>query len=67
MIFAQIHSSIEELKESLSADILPKEYGGVVPLSEMIGTNIFDDLSYCAVFFFRLEHDAHVITNIFQK
>ncbi|XP_066594764.1 clavesin-2 isoform X2 [Prorops nasuta] len=31
-----VHKSIDELKESIDAKILPKEYGGQVPLSEMI-------------------------------
>ncbi|XP_047350648.1 clavesin-2-like [Vespa velutina] len=33
-----IHKSIEELKEILDPKILPKEYGGEVPLTEMIDT-----------------------------
>jgi len=36
----QIHRNVEELKKVVDPKILPKEYGGEVPLSEMIGTGI---------------------------
>lgn len=36
-LFLQIHKDIEELKEAIDPKILPKEYGGEIPLSEMIG------------------------------
>lgn len=31
-----IHKSIDELKSKVNPDILPKEYGGIVPVSEMV-------------------------------
>lgn len=31
-----MHSSLDDLKRQIDPSILPKEYGGVVPLSEMI-------------------------------
>lgn len=33
----QIHKSIDDLKKAVNPKILPKEYGGKIPLSEMIG------------------------------
>jgi hypothetical protein len=33
----QLHASIDDLKEAVNPKILPKEYGGEVPLAEMIG------------------------------
>lgn len=33
----QLHTSIDDLKEAVNAKILPKEYGGEVPLADMIG------------------------------
>lgn len=33
----QIHKDMEELREAIDPEILPKEYGGEIPLSEMIG------------------------------
>ena len=33
----QIHKNIDDLKKSVNPKILPKEYGGKIPLSEMIG------------------------------
>jgi len=41
LITWQMHKDIQELREAVNPDILPKEYGGEVPLSEMIGTMIF--------------------------
>lgn len=33
----QVHKSIDDLKKQINPDILPKEYGGKVPLADMIG------------------------------
>jgi hypothetical protein len=33
----QLHASVDELKEAVNPEILPKEYGGEVPLADMIG------------------------------
>ncbi|OAD52285.1 Clavesin-1 [Eufriesea mexicana] len=33
-----LHKNVEELKSAIDARILPKEYGGEIPLSEMIAT-----------------------------
>lgn len=33
----QLHASIDDLKEAVNPEILPKEYGGEVPLADMIG------------------------------
>ena len=33
----QLHASIDDLKEAVNPKILPKEYGGEVPLADMIG------------------------------
>lgn len=35
-----MHKSLDDLKDAIDPQILPKEYGGVVPLSEMISTCI---------------------------
>lgn len=35
-LFWQIHKSIEELHNEIDPKILPKEYGGTVPLQDMI-------------------------------
>lgn len=32
----QLHCSVEDLRQSVNPRILPKEYGGEVPLAEMI-------------------------------
>lgn len=37
----QLHTSIDELKEAVNPKILPKEYGGEVPLADMIGEFFF--------------------------
>lgn len=36
MIIFQIHKSVNELHERINPKILPKEYGGEVPLADMI-------------------------------
>lgn len=33
----QMHKDVQELREAIDPKILPKEYGGEIPLSEMIG------------------------------
>ena len=33
----QLHASIDDLKQAVNPKILPKEYGGEVPLADMIG------------------------------
>lgn len=33
----QIHKSVEDLHKVVNKDILPKEYGGIVPMADMIG------------------------------
>ena len=38
MQFLQIHRNVQELKEAVDPKILPKEYGGEISLSEMIGS-----------------------------
>lgn len=35
----QMHSSLSELHENIDKQVLPKEYGGVMPMAEMIGNN----------------------------
>lgn len=32
----QVHKSIDELKEKIKPEILPKEYGGTIPLDDII-------------------------------
>ncbi|GLH06170.1 Retinol-binding protein pinta [Gryllus bimaculatus] len=34
----RLHANVEELQEAVNPRILPKEYGGEVPLADMIGT-----------------------------
>lgn len=36
-VLFQLHKDIESLKRAVDPKILPKEYGGVVPLADMIG------------------------------
>ena len=33
-----IHSNVDKLQRTLPVKILPKEYGGVTPIEDMIGT-----------------------------
>lgn len=35
----QMYSSLSELHENIDKQVLPKEYGGVMPMAEMIGNN----------------------------
>lgn len=35
--FVQLHKSLDDLKTKIDPKLLPKEYGGVVPLADMIG------------------------------
>jgi hypothetical protein len=37
MFDLQIHSSIEDALKYLDPQMMPKEYGGVMPMAEMIG------------------------------
>lgn len=37
LVLFQLHKDIESLKRAVDPKILPKEYGGVVPLADMIG------------------------------
>jgi hypothetical protein len=36
----QLHKSLEDLQQAIDLKILPKEYGGEIPLSEMIGNSL---------------------------
>lgn len=33
----QIHSDVSEVQKSIGLECLPKEYGGTIPMAEMIG------------------------------
>lgn len=37
LVLFQLHKDIESLKRAVDPKILPKEYGGVIPLADMIG------------------------------
>ena len=52
----QLHTSIDELKEAVNPKILPKEYGGEVPLADMIGEFFFShwDLIFTLLQIFSL-------------
>lgn len=36
----QVHKNLDELKEAIDPKILPKEYGGEIPMADMIGEYI---------------------------
>lgn len=36
LIYQQLHKNLDELKTKIDPKLLPKEYGGTMPLSEMI-------------------------------
>ena len=38
----QVHKNLQDLKEAIDPKILPKEYGGQVPLADMIGNSRID-------------------------
>ena len=40
MISIKVHKSLDELRSAIDPKILPKEYGGEIPLCEMIGTYV---------------------------
>lgn len=35
--FPKVHSSVQQLKQHIDPQCLPKEYGGTIPMAEMIG------------------------------
>jgi len=55
LIMYQMHKDIQELREAVTAEILPKEYGGEIPLSEMIGTMI--SLTNLSSFFYEYDNE----------
>ena len=43
MISIKVHKSLDELKSAIDPKILPEEYGGEIPLCEMIGMYVHID------------------------
>jgi hypothetical protein len=48
----QLHTSIDDLREAVDPKILPKEYGGEVPLGDMIGEFV---VPHCDLIFSLLQ------------
>jgi len=39
--FFQVHKSTSDMQKALDKAVLPKEYGGTVPIKEMIGKFLY--------------------------